>query len=276
MRIAHIILVDRNPIQIVRLVRRIYHRNADIFIHIDRSCPVSEYAEVIQFKNVRRVASGRDLGVTGFDRVEAMLDSMQSVMESDKEYDYVHFMSGEDYPLQTPDRFFEYLEEHGEVEFMITQPAGEPAAARTQAPVERTLWQRFFHLISAGGKIPDGFMIRTGPQEMTLTSLAVLYILKFVSDNPGLVRYFRRLDRPGECFFQTILYNSPFRTRMSNELFHYAEEAGNDTVPATLTIKDKDKLLASGRFFARKFDIAVDAAILDVLDNRMLSYSLIK
>ena len=38
--------------------------------------------------------------------------------------------------------------------------------------------------------------------------------------------------------------------------------------PATLTLRDLDVLLASNKFFARKFDMHIDADILQALDDR--------
>jgi len=282
MRIAHVILVDKNPVQILRLLKRIYHRDADIYIHIDLRCPLVDYHEVMHFKNVRMIQPRGDLGGAGFSRVETMINAMRMVMHAGKEYDYVNFMSGEDYPLQAPAHFLDYLQQHKEFEFIGSQSCeGSEPAISDGGPFDfsapaRSVWLRVMGLLSPGEAVPDNYIIRRGSPWMVLTGLAVLYILKFVAGDPGFVRYFKRVEAPCEFFFQTILYNSPFRSRMRNDHFHYGEGAENGVTLKTLTIKDKEQLLASDRLFARKFDMAVDSSILDVLDGRMLSYSLIK
>jgi hypothetical protein len=142
-----------------------------------------------------------------------------------------------------------------------------PARRLLEKAVNRILPERIF---------PYPYVIRKGPQWMCLTMGAVKYTLDFVSKNPRYGRYFRTVHAPDEFFFQTILYNSSFRPKLRNEIFHYIDWSEKKKNPKTLTIEDLDKLNASPLFFARKFDMAVDTSILNKLDERMAAYSLRK
>ena len=90
---------------------------------------------------------------------------------------------------------------------------------------------------------------------------------------PGPLSQLRASDGPpvavpSESFFATVLLN--------DESLHVAREnrrfvsftAPLTPHPETLTTSDLDRLAASGCDFARKFDVEVDAEVLDALDER--------
>ena len=70
-----------------------------------------------------------------------------------------------------------------------------------------------------------------------------------------------------ELIFQTILLNSEFKDSIVNDHLRYIKFLKGDSRPQTLTIKDADILVTSGKFYARKFDPSKDTAILDYLDQ---------
>jgi hypothetical protein len=55
-----------------------------------------------------------------------------------------------------------------------------------------------------------------------------------------------------------------------NNNLRYIDWSENQSSPKTITVKDKEKLMESNAFFARKFDMNIDADILDFLDNKSL------
>ena len=67
----------------------------------------------------------------------------------------------------------------------------------------------------------------------------------------------------------TALLNSPLRDQVANETLHYIEWPGGSH-PRTFTTADFDRIAASGKLFARKFDVARDAEILDRIDRELL------
>jgi hypothetical protein len=74
---------------------------------------------------------------------------------------------------------------------------------------------------------------------------------------------------PDEFFFQSIIMQSPFASTINGDPRRHLEFKPGATGPKTLTLKDLDQMLASGAFFARKFDEAVDADVLRVLARRL-------
>ena len=88
------------------------------------------------------------------------------------------------------------------------------------------------------------------------------------ADDRRLMRHFRRVAVPSESFFASVLMND---ATLSIERDHrrfapFAHEGAAH--PETLTSADLERMLASGADFARKFDVAVDSHVLDLLDER--------
>ena len=98
---------------------------------------------------------------------------------------------------------------------------------------------------------------------------ALMSIVEFLDANPGYVRFFRHVHIPDELFFQTILLNGPLADRCVDYVLHYTEW-GRSPAPAILTVDDYPHLVAAPNLFARKFDSAVDAAVLDLIDDGLL------
>jgi hypothetical protein len=85
-----------------------------------------------------------------------------------------------------------------------------------------------------------------------------------------LVNFFRWVDVPDELFFQTILMNSSLKERIINDDLRYIAwkdlESGS---PAILKLDDFDQMMQSPKLFARKFDMTVDAEVLDLIDRAL-------
>ena len=77
---------------------------------------------------------------------------------------------------------------------------------------------------------------------------------------------------PDEIFFQTILLNSPFQRMAVNDNLRYIEWPNPDSgSPVILCKGDFGKLISSPKLFARKFDVTVDADVLDLIDQEILA-----
>jgi hypothetical protein len=96
----------------------------------------------------------------------------------------------------------------------------------------------------------------------------VEYVHDFVAREHAFVDWYRRRTfMADESFFQTILYNAN-RFRLRNDDGRFVRWEGPAAAsPATLHSDDLSDALASGKFFARKFDMRADRGVLDRLDT---------
>jgi len=101
-----------------------------------------------------------------------------------------------------------------------------------------------------------------------LTKKDVDYTLEYLKNKPDLLDFFRHTFAPDEIFFQTIIMNSPLKDTVMNDNLRYIDWSRKGVpLSAFLTIDDADNLLNSSKLFARKFDIELDEAILDLIDS---------
>ena len=74
---------------------------------------------------------------------------------------------------------------------------------------------------------------------------------------------------PDEIFVPTVLLNSPLRDSVVGQEVHYVDWSRGGAHPKTLGIEDYDRIIESGKLFARKFDVRSDAEVLDMLDANL-------
>lgn len=116
-----------------------------------------------------------------------------------------------------------------------------------------------------------GFVCYAGAQWTTLSRSCVEYVAKAVKRERALVDYYARTICADESLVQTLLVNAG-QFRLENDSLRFVGMAGKrDGSPRCLTAADFDTLVSGRYHFARKFDTAVDAPILDHLDDHLFS-----
>lgn len=104
----------------------------------------------------------------------------------------------------------------------------------------------------------------------SLRRRAVERLVASPSREPHLWRYYRRTVIPDESLFQTILFNDPGFALHDDNLVYSRWTAASGS-PEVLTREDLPDIRASGKHFARKFDLDVDPSVLDELDGYLAS-----
>jgi hypothetical protein len=104
----------------------------------------------------------------------------------------------------------------------------------------------------------------------TLSRRALDAVTDFVATHPSYVAYYRRTIIPDESFIQTIVLNDKSLAVFDDNLVYFAWSDASSGSPDVLTVKDLPAMLASGKYLARKFDLNIDAEVLDRLDDVVL------
>lgn len=282
MKVAYLIRAHHAPNLLERLVRRLAGPEVGVFVHVSLSAEESAYEEMVsRLQGVEGVQwlSRRTCHYGGFSLVEATLAGLDAIIEHGPLPGHTLLLSGQDYPLRPRAEIEAFLERAGEQSF-VHHGAIPSAAWRNERGgldrVRRVHFERFryrtrlLRLPLVTRRFPEGLWPYGGSAFWALAPDAVGYIHRFVRENPGVVRFFRHALIPDELFFQTVLLNSPLRETIVNEELHYVDWSGRSAHPATLGLADLERLLASGKLFARKFDPA-ETAVLDRLDEAALA-----
>jgi hypothetical protein len=107
-----------------------------------------------------------------------------------------------------------------------------------------------------------------GTQWIALSRRAAEAVVQFVRGHEDYVRHFARTAQPIEAATATIVCNDP-TIRVRNEKLHWVRFSSGSGHPDVLRLEMLDELVGSGKFFARKFDIDTDSAVLDALDQHL-------
>ncbi|MEI9947066.1 MAG: beta-1,6-N-acetylglucosaminyltransferase [Chitinophagaceae bacterium] len=281
MKIAVLILAHKDAAQTERLINRLQHPSLHLFIHVDKKSPLSKHSfssPVTQIKNNIPVFWG------DFSPVQATLNGMKEISEKLGVFDYFILLSGQDYPIKPTESLLQFLQQNKGSEFIdhhpVTEDGWKAAMSRYQYFYYRknkNVWGwAFFAVVRTfmkitGIKRKSPVPVWAGSQWFNISYAAFDYILKYTSANPELVSFMKRSNFTDELFFQTVLLNSPFKNNCVNNSLRYIHwnEASmeENKSPGIIGIKDLAVIQQSPAFFARKFDAAVDSAILNELDK---------
>lgn len=298
---CYLIQTHRRPQQILRLVRRLRadSPNALIVVAHDASqCPLdsSLFASIGAhfIEGLSPVVRGE------FSMVDAYFHALEAMSGRGLTYDWLTLLSGQDYPIkplreyeaalaaQAFDGYLQYGDVLGPDSPWARRSQGRlryfyryrrlPDSALTWLRVLRRLngIQKQVHVHTTLGPylgvrcsshpFNDSFRCYGGSAWHTLSSACIAYLRHERETNPILVEHFRHTMSPEEAFVQTVLVNSGrFRLHRGNLRFiDFTGSVGGS--PRTLTSSDFEQLVKSSCYFARKFDVDMDAAVLDALD----------
>ncbi len=225
MRIAFIILAHDHPVFLERLIGKLLSQGAMVVLHLDRKAGKHVLADLVRSFDThsdRFHAFSRVRGEWGkWSLVEAELEALRVIARIGWSPDYVHLMSGTEYPIKSLDKLREFLESNRNRDFMECVDIRKKTWVQGGLEIERfqyhfpfcyrhpTLrFHLFYHLQKKLGlkrEIPMNLKPMMGSQWWTLRWTSCVLLLEFIRTNPDLVRYFRTILIPDETFFQTLL-----------------------------------------------------------------------
>jgi len=277
MRLAHLILVHNNPAQLERLVKRLICPATDIYIHLDKKCAIADYIHLQELENVFFIKARVRITWGNFSVVRATLNSMAEMLNSGNQYSHINLLSGADYPLKNAGTIQDFLFANNNKSFMryrhVYNEWNESRSRFTlyslgdyNFPFKYSV-QRLLNKFLEERKLPNGLQPYGFSQWFTLTPICVRYVIDYLEKNHRVKRFFRMTWGVDELIFQTILINSHLKDTIVNDHLRYIRFVRKASSPDTLTIADKEILVRSGKFYARKFRDDVDHVILDYLDE---------
>jgi hypothetical protein len=282
MRIAYIISAYKNPEQLIRLILRLSAESTTFLIHVDKKTDDHIFARIV--RDTRHLPNVYFLKRHtchwgGFGHVQATLKGLHEIFKRGIPFDYAILLTGQDYPIKTNEQIQEFLQQNNEQSFMeyFSLPSDNWEGGGLQR-VEQ--WHLRFRdrcfIFPKNGrfpirrKLPNQLQPFGGSSYWCLSRECVAYIHDFINNNGRFVKFFRFVDVPDEIFFQTIVMNSPYASAVVNDNLRYIE--WNDLAsgsPAILGRRDFPKIASAPQLFARKFDVHIDAEVLDLIDQEL-------
>lgn len=297
-RVIYFVASHTNPDQVARLISRLRRDSPTSFVlvHHDESQSHLAPERFADDAHVAVIPSALEVEWGGFSQVEMVLRGIETLIASKREFDWLVLLSGQDYPIRPIADFESDLARLGDGAIAYEEQtrlldryrlSWYRLPRRFENRFTNALFSRLSRLNErqpfvrfVSGRVGCRLGVRPfrspfagslqpykGTTWWTLSRRCVEYVREFVRDNPSFVDWYRhRTLMPDESFFQTILFNAgSFRLR--NDDGRYVRWDPPDAAsPVTLRTEDLAALLRSGKYFGRKFDERVDAAVLDRLD----------
>lgn len=273
MKIAHLILAHSRPQQLGELVSLLQHPLSDIYIHLDKKSNAPDFAFIKNHPRVSFIKKNIKVYWAHYSMVQAVLNSFEEIIE--KDYDYINVISGQDLPIKSSERFHDFLSANNGKQFIICDDIEndwpEAAIRLTTYDIPKYKFKgkyRLFQLLNKilpERKFPLPYQIVGRANWFTITTEATNYILSTVKANPKLEKFFKYTWASDEIIFSTILFNSPFKNKIEDNLVYVnwnweGKESGH---PKILDHTDLVNIKTSDKFFARKFDLSLNADVLD-------------
>lgn len=290
MKHAVLLLWHKNMEQLMNLINH-FDEGFKFFIHIDKKSIVSK-EEIKLLKSNRQIAGVYQkykVNWGGFNILKAELFLLHEIVK-DGSFDYIHFMSGQDYPIKNINNIKSYFEKHEGMEFI--EYMSLPSEKWERGTYDRFTFYRLndwldyttqkgYQIIEKfidiqkkfriKRRIPDQFKhLYGGSNWMSITNGCAEYIIK---NKRKYRRFYNRLKytfAADEVYFHTIILNSHFKDKVENNNLRCILW-DRDSSPIILNETHWWEIITSSRLFARKFDNEISANLIKYINHYLLT-----
>jgi hypothetical protein len=271
-------MAHKEPLQVQRLIKKFEPFPIDFYIHLDKKIPFGPFEFLTNLSQVHFIKNRIRVRWASYSFLNAVLQSVKEVTQTGIAYDFITVMSGQDYPIKPVESLLGQLEKNKGRNYVCFETGTEwwdHAISRVNRYHftnfdfrGRYRIQFFLNAFLPTRKFPLPYKLYGGPRAMcmTITPECAAYLVDFIEKDKKLRRFIRFTWGPDEFVIPTLVMNSPFKDSVINDNFYYIDWSAGGSNPKILRVEDYNKLMATDKFMARKFDIKVDSAILDKID----------
>lgn len=292
MKIAYLILAYDNPLHFKRLIASLSGPSNSIYVHIDKKSNINDFIDT-DIKDVYYESLRNNVWWGEFSQVESVIMLLRKATL--KKHDYYVLLYGSDYPIRSNGFISSYLKKNRGKEFinLARMPEMDKTLDRIyyyhflnssrnnsmSGKVKRLTNQiiRILNLKRALPKKYKNMVLYGGCPWWVLTEEFIIYLLKFIDENPEFLQFWKNVFIPDESFVHTIIGNSPFKNKVKYSLM-YTRWIKGSTKPENINEFDL-KVINNYQFdkyngrdemlYARKFNDS-QQKIVDVINNNLL------
>lgn len=270
-KLAYYIACYKNPEQVLRLIKAIYHKDNLFFINIDEKSPDDFYETIIssQICNQDNIHFSRKrIDWAQWNQVQVTLDVIKKALATDGSWTHFINLSGQDFPLKSQIEIQDYLLEVSNKSFLSASyypPETEMAAVRFSA---QSRIDKLFKMYRRLDLLNPEIKFYKGSQWMILSRDFCKY-----ADGGRLSKklkpLFKKVQVSDESFFPTLAANCELSSTIVWDDKRFIDWTLGGPHPAVLDLSYLEKISLSPAFFARKFDENVDAKIITALESSL-------
>lgn len=255
----------------------------DFYIHIDSKSKTFPKDEIVSACHKSKVFFIDRISVEwgGYSQIECTLRLLTEAVKGN--YDYYHYISGVDLPIKTKKEILDYFIENPNKQFVHFERKSvqkkyvdrlryhsffQDSGSRTLQKIDKGI--RFIEKTVGYDRTRDnkGIEYQYGANWFSITHDLAEYVL---GKRSWIYKTFKNTRCGDELFIQTIVVNSSFCEQLTETAFdnnyisilRYIDWKRGK--PYVFRISDYDELVNSPFLFARKFDLDIDANIVDAI-----------
>lgn len=291
----HVFLVQvhKQPNILRGLLTHLSSNNHYFIINVDRKCScqndfykLKEEFENIFFINPVNVMHG------GFSQISCTLKQIQEMYKIVPDFDYVHTISGQDYPCVGRKEFDDFFENNDQ-SYMFLDSNEELVQWKKEKKYSHRLehWyfmdvfnSRFLYKIHFAGILWRLFYWVPRPYNnldevcggwnwFSITHEVMDYVMDYFDNHPEYVKRFKYTISGDELIINNVInkHTDSLKINRRNSLryvdWHPSREY--DSLPLILNETDYEKIVHSKNFFCRKVDEGISSKLLEMLDQHI-------
>jgi len=284
MKIAYLIMAHKEFELLSKTIKCLQHPDIDVIIHFDLKAVVDINVLTLEFKdnpNVYYLENRINLNWGGSSILNAQINLLNAAVNLQK-YDYVSFISGQDFSIKSNISKIRFFEDNKGQEFLefYQLPSFDNWDGNGGCDRFEYFWlidqigysesYKFYKKQIKEGvkrKLPNGLVPYGGSNWISITISCARYILSYIENHPEIIDFFSYVAHPEEIFFHTLILNSNFKGRAINNNLRYIDWKSDGPKPKVLKIEDLEYLKNTDAHFARKLELHSDRALIRELQK---------
>lgn len=288
---AVLILAHKNFDQIIELSQRL-RPIFNIYMHVDKKVELTNQQKK-RFDELNvHYFSKYDVKWGSYSIVRATIDMMELAL-SDSQNKYFHLISGQDWPMQSPQAIYNAFENTDKIymnywRMLDMNKSGEPEIwwvkyyfnydQINRRTTFGKIYHRFLLLFQTIFRINKLKKYKLSPEKMyagqewvDIPRDALEYAITYYHQHPELENTFSTSFCSDEMWLQTVLCNSKFRARIDKNIRHYirmTSKHGHGIQPAVLDKSDFNKINTGDYWWGRKVIRPQSNQLIELLDKK--------
>lgn len=265
--------------------------NFSFYIHIDKKSKfdINLLKAIKENSKVKFITQQYVVNWGGFNHLKSILLLCEYAVKK-QHHDYYHLISGSDFPIKSLNYFKDKFSNSNKD--YLDCVAVPQDVWKDNGGLDRYEYFNFYDLLNVKNdrekkmmkwmiKIQKRLQIKrsfspsfpkifAGSTWWSLTHESLDYVVNYTTVNQTFLNRFKYTFCSEEFYFQTILKNSTFASKIIYDNLRYIDwERKHDSSPAILDLNDFEKLKNTNAVFARKFDSYFSGELIQKIMNSL-------
>lgn len=282
MKVAILIAVHKNPIQLKRLIHAFQSDAFTFFIHVDKKTDIKQFEELITIPNVQFIKKRTNVKWATYSQVKATQICLEEICAWG-DFDYINFISGQDFPIKSQEEFLRLLKDSPDNEYINCIPYHPQDSWWVKNEKRITQYnlqnwiipgkykiQKIINTLLPARKLPQSHTIAGNSCWFCITGNCAKFVTEQMNTQKELLRFFKYVWGADEMVIPTIVFNSKYAMNTKNHLTFVSWGEKDDGHPEILSSQRLTEIIASDKYFARKFDMEIDNEIILFLEKNLI------